>query len=97
MNSNRKLTGVIKGRTVQSTQHQSGQLTIGFDDGSKMTVKTAGDANYGVTGGTVKAVRQQDTDLALDFTDGTTMQVHLAEATSSVMLRDSKASLEYVD
>jgi len=97
MNSNRKLTGVIKGRTIQSTQHQNGLLTIGFDDGSKMTVKTAGDTNSGVTGGTIKSVRQQDTNLALDFTDGTTMQVQTAEATSSVMLRDSKAALEYVD
>ncbi len=42
MTSNHKLTGVLKGRTICGTSNQGDVLTILFDDGSKMTVQTAG-------------------------------------------------------
>ncbi len=50
-----------------------------------------------IKGRKVKAVRQTGAVLLLDFDDGSTMQIKLLEATSSVMVRDKKKVLEYVD
>ncbi len=97
MASNHKLTGIIKGRTIQRTQNQGGALLISFTDGSSMKVKTGGNSNSASTGGTIAAVRQQDTTLDLDFVGGGTMEIALAEATSSVMLRDKDGLMEYAD
>ncbi len=48
-------------------------------------------------GHTIKGVRQSGTTLNLDFTDESAAQIILAEATSSVMLRDSADKMEYAD
>ena len=97
MASNHKLTGVIQGRTITGTQNAGNVLTVNFNDGSVMTVKTSGNSNSASTGGKVKAVRQQGTRLDLDFENGTTLEVPLAEATSSVMVRDKNHVMEYAD
>ncbi len=97
MASNHKLTGVLKGRTISKTSNANNLLTIGFDDGSTMTVKTAGSSNSAATGGKIKAVRQQDTTLNLDLENGNTLSVTTAEATSSVMVRDKNHVMEYAD
>jgi hypothetical protein len=97
MASNHKLTGVIKGRTVMGTQNQGGTLLVHFQDGSSMTVKTAGSANNAATGGTVAAVRQQGTTLDIDMESGSTWNITMAEPTSSVMVRDQNRTLEYAD
>ena len=97
MTSNHKLTGVLKGRTISGTSNQGDVLTILFDDGSKMTVQTAGASNSAATGGTVQAVRQEGTTLALDFAGGGTMEIPLAEETASVMVRDKNGVMEYAD
>jgi hypothetical protein len=83
-----KLTGVLKGRTITSTQSQGDKLRIGFDDGSTMTVRT---------GGKVKSVRQEGTTLNLGFGEGSTLEIQTAEPTASVMVRDKNHQLEYAD
>ena len=97
MASNHKLTAVIAGRTIANSANADGKMTIGFTDGSTMTVKTAGSSNSASTGGTIKAVRQADTTLDLDFEDGSTLTITTAEATSSVMVRDKNHTMEYAD
>src|SRR5437868_3051360 len=97
MARNQKLTGVIKGRTITGTQNAGDRMTITFDDGSTMVIKTAGNTNNASTGGKVRAVRQQDTALHLDFENDTTLDIPLAAPTSSVMLRDKNHVLEYAD
>ncbi len=97
MTSNHKLTGVLKGRTISGTSNQSDVLTILFDNGSKMTVQTAGSSHSAATGGTVQAVRQAGTTLALDFEAGGMLEIPLAEETSSVMVRDKNGGMEYAD
>jgi hypothetical protein len=97
MTSNHKLTAVLKGRTITGTQTQDHRLILAFDDGSTMTVHTAGSTTSAATGGTIAKVRQQDTQLALDFKDGATLLIPLAEATSSVMVRNKHHTLEYAD
>ena len=96
MAANKKLTGIIKGRTIKTASAGDDATTITFSDGSSMKVKTGAKADA-LNGREVKAVRQQGTTLNLDFTDGSSAQVRLAEATSSVMLRDSKGAMEYAD
>jgi hypothetical protein len=98
MTPNRKLTHVIKERTVKETAQTGGLLTITFTDGSTMKIKTSvGVGQVDSRGREVKDVRQNDESLHLDFTDGSTLEVPLAEATSSVMLRDAQNVLEYAD
>ena len=99
MASNHKLTGVLQGRTIQSTGNANDILTVGFTDGSRMTVKTTGSVNSASTGGTIDKVRQDNAppQLHLDMKDGSTLSVPLAEATSSVLLRDKADKLEYAD
>jgi hypothetical protein len=97
MTSNHKLTAVLHGRTITGTQHQDHRLIIAFDDGSTLTVKTAGTRASTATSGTIVKVRQQDTQLALDFEDSSTLLIPLAEATASVMVRAHDHTLEYAD
>lgn len=96
MTSNHKLTGILQGRTVQSGSDSGGVLTLTLSDGSIMTVQTGG-AIAGPTAGVVKAVRQAGTTLCLDYENNTTLQITTAEATSSVMVRDSRHVMEYAD
>ena len=98
MHSNSKLTRIIAGRTLSGVSQADGLLTLTFDDGSTMKIKTAPAAtNTAATGGKIGKVRQQDTDLALDLEGGLSVQIKLAEVTSSVMLRDKSGKLEYAD
>ncbi len=97
MASNHKLTSLLAGRTISGTGNSGDALTISFDDGSKMTVQTAGSSNSASTGGTVQAVRQQGTTLSLDFAGGGTLEILTAEETSSVMVRDKSGTMEYAD
>ncbi len=97
MASNHKLTALIAGRTVAGTSNAGDVLTIKFDDGSLMTVQTAGSSNSAATGGTVKAVRQSGTTLSLDFAPSGTMEIQTADETSCVMVRDKGGAMEYAD
>ncbi len=100
MAANRKLTGVIKGRTVKDATATNGSLSITFDDDSTMKVKTktGGEASTNaLKGKAIASVQQQETKMTLTFADKSAMEVPLAAATSSVMLRDGKGALEYAD
>jgi hypothetical protein len=45
----------------------------------------------------ISGVRQDGPTLNLDFADGSTLQIKLADAASSVMLRDKQGKMEYTD
>ena len=70
MTSNHKLTAVLKGRSITSTSNAGGVMTIGFDDGSTMTVQTGETGSNSSSSGTVEKVRQAGTALELVFTGG---------------------------
>jgi hypothetical protein len=98
---NRKLTPIIKGRTIESIEQTDKLLSVRFSDGSIMKIKipasTAPIAIDTLKNHTVKSIRQKGTTLNIDFDDGMTGTIALAEATSSVMLRDGKGVMEYAD
>ena len=50
-----------------------------------------------IQGRVVKSVQQSDTDMVIQFEDGSTLHIKLAEATSSVMVRDRDNAMEYAD
>ncbi len=99
MAANRKLTGVIRGRTIERVEPgaDAAAWLVRFDDGSTLTVRTApGAAPARLTGRVVK-VRQSDTRLQLDLADGRTLELATAEPASSVLLRGRDGTLQYAD
>ncbi len=96
---NELLTNTIGGRTIQEVAPGPGLLQVTFTDGSVMKIKTGGPppAADALVGRTVKGVYQADTLMDLTFTDRTTGRIKLAEATSSVILRDKDGNFEYAD
>jgi hypothetical protein len=97
MAANHKLTNVIRGRQVTGIDVSSGNATVHFDDGSTMTVLLGGDPPPSPPTGRVLGVRQQGRTLDIDYEGGTTLELTTAEATSSVMVRDAKETMEYAD
>ena len=97
MAANHRLTALIRGRTITGMQSSGDTAVITFADGSTMTVKVSGSPHTAAAGGTIAGVRQAGTELDLDFEDGTTLTIQLAEATSSVMVRDKAGVMEYAD
>lgn len=97
MAANRKLTPLLRGRTVQSVSLEENLIRIAFTDGSILRIKTAGQALVDFSSRRVQKVRQTQALMNLDFEDGSTAEIRLAEAMSSVMLRDGQGVLEYAD
>ena len=97
MASNHKLSGVIAGRSIQTSNIEGSKLNMTFNDGSAMSVKLGATLPDTSKTGVVKAVRQSGTELSLDFEDGSTLEIETQEETSSVMIRDANHKMEYAD
>jgi hypothetical protein len=100
MHRNQKLTPIIKGRSIAQVGWDGATAMLHFDNGSAMRVHTPApppkDAPPAPLG-KVLAVRQSTEAIAFDLASGSTLQIPLADATSCVMLRDAKGTLEYAD
>jgi hypothetical protein len=96
---NELLSHVIVDRTIQAVSSAGGLLQLSFSDGSIMQIKTGGPApaTDALVGHKVKMVHQTDQEMDLNFTDNSTGRIKLAEASSSVILRDKYGNLEYAD
>ena len=98
MAANKKLTPLISGRTIHTVSQIDALATISFTDGSSLMIKTGSPLRQlELQNLRVQKVRQSGTQMSLDFEDGATAEIELAEATSSVMLRDGRGVLEYAD
>ncbi len=98
MAANKKLTPLLSGRMTHSVSQIDALATISFTDGSSLMIKTGSplrELDY--QNRRVQKVRQSGALMNLDFEDGSTAEIQLAEATSSVMLRNSQGVLEYAD
>jgi len=95
MQLNRKLTNVLKGRTIQSESGDAASLTVTFDDQSTLKLKVADQAAMAV-GGKVKAVHESGDRFQVDLEGGPSVQVRLADPGSSVSLRDRNGAVEYL-
>ena len=95
MQLNRKLTNVLKGRTIQAESGDEGHVTIAFQDGSTLKLKAAGQATV-TAGAKVKAVHESGDQFQIDVENGPSVQVRLADPGSSVALRDKNGAVEYL-
>jgi hypothetical protein len=95
MEVNRKLSKVLKGRTIQSGSGDPGRVILTFEDGSTLQLKVAGQASV-AAGGKVKAAHESGADFRLDLENGPSVQVRLADPGSSVALRDKSGAVEYL-
>jgi len=98
MAANKKLTPILAGRTVQAVSQIDALATVSYTDGSSMMIKTGTPlVQLDFQGRRVLKVRQTGALMNLDFDDRTSVEIPLAEAMSSVMLRDRDGRLEYAD
>ncbi len=98
MGPNEKLTPILAGRKVKSASQGDNLLVVTFTDGSTMKVRTRAPAPVAaLQAHTIQMVRQGGVVMEFDFTDNSKARIRLAEATSSVMLRDANGKFEYAD
>ena len=96
MELNRKLTHLLKGRTIQSESGDEGHVAITFDDESTLKLRVAGQATVSV-GAKVEAVHEAGEHFQVDLDEGASVQVvQLADPGSSVALRDKNGAVQYL-
>src|SRR5271165_2464422 len=69
MTLNRKLTHLLKGRTIQSESGDEGHVAITFDDESTLKLRVAGQATVRV-GAKVEAVHEAGEHFQVDLEEG---------------------------
>ncbi len=95
---NKKLTKLVAGRIIKSLDLNDNILAIIFTNGSTMKIKTAlPEIPTDLKLSTIKAIHQKDDLFQIEFDDNSIAVIKLAEAASSVMLRDGKGVMEYAD
>ena len=92
---NRKLTHLLKGRTIQSESGDEGHVAIKFDDESTLKLRVAGQATVRV-GAKVEAVHEAGEHFQVELEKGPSVQVQLADPGSSVALRDKSGAVQYL-
>ncbi len=93
-----KLTELLQGESISGTSDSSGEKTISFSDGSKLTAKVApSNSNSASTGGAVEAVRLslEPAELHIVLEGGSTISIPLAGASSSVTLKGADGSIAF--
>ena len=73
---NRKLTHLLKGRTIQSESGDEGHVAITFDDESTLKLRVAGQATVRV-GAKVEAVHEAGEHFQVDLEEGPSVQYSL--------------------
>ena len=93
---NEKLTRIIRGRSVELAMQEEGLVTIVFDDYSTMRVKVAGGPTINTLAESkIESVGESGTDLTLVGEDCGTATLRLAEAGSSITVKDENGQIEY--
>src|SRR6202043_2941575 len=95
MELNRKLTHLLKGRTIQSESGDEGHVAITFNDESTLKLRVAGPATVRV-GAKVEAVHEAGEHFQVDLEEGPSVQVQLADPGSSVALRVKSGAVQYL-
>jgi hypothetical protein len=96
MEFNDKLTRIVRGRTIQLVAQEEGLVTIVFDDYSTMRLKVAGGPTKNILGESrIESVGEGGAGLNLVGEDGSTATLRLAEAGSSIAVKDESGQIEY--
>ena len=96
MEINEKLTRIIRGRSIELVLQEEGLVTIVFDDYSTMRVKVAGGPTLNTLAESkVESVVESGAELTLLGEDSGTATLRLAQAGSSVTVKDETGQIEY--
>ena len=93
---NQTLTSIIRGRSVELVMQEEGLVTIVFDDYSTMRVKVAGGPTINTLAESkIESVGESGADLTLVGEDCGTATLRLAQAGSSITVKDESGQVEY--
>jgi hypothetical protein len=96
METNEKLTRVLRGRTIELVSKEEGLVVIVFDDRSKLQVKVAGGLTENMLGeGKIESAAEEGAELTLMGEDGRIAILRLSKPGSSVTVLDKKDRIEY--
>ena len=96
MEINERLTRIIRGRSIELVTQEEGLATIIFDDYSTMRVKVAGGPTMNTLAESkIEFVGEGGTQLTLVGEDSGTATLRLAQAGSSVTVKDESGQMEY--
>jgi hypothetical protein len=94
---NHELTNVLKGRVIGSFEENTGELAIGFQDGSTLRVKSLKVNNpVDPEGMQIRVVSEAAADLVIACEDDSTIAVTLSEPGNSISLQDKNGRVEYL-
>jgi hypothetical protein len=97
MPPNHELTNVLKGRVIGGFEENTGELAIGFQDGSTLRVKILKVNNpVDPEGVQIREVSEAGADLVMACEDDSTIAVTLSEPGNSISLRDKHGRVEYL-
>lgn len=92
------LAEVLRGRTIQSTQNNNGEMIFGFSDGSTMIIGTGhGTWSYAATGGTIRDVHQSEASLQFELVNGKSLTIPLPTDKIDVSVQNKEGATEYED
>jgi hypothetical protein len=96
METNEKLTNILRGRTIELVSKEEGLVVMVFDDHSSLRLKVAGGPTLNMLGeGKIESVAEEGAEIALLGEDGRTAILPLAEPGSSVSVTDKTGHIEY--
>jgi len=96
METNQKLTSILRGRTIELVSKEEGLVVIVFDDHSSLQMKVAGGPTLNMLGeGKIESVAEEGAEIALLGEDGRMAILPLAEPGSSVSVTDKTGRVEY--
>jgi hypothetical protein len=96
METNEKLTSILRGRTIELVSKEEGQVVIVFDDHSSLQLKVAGGPTLNMLGeGKIESVAEEGAEIVLLTEDGRMAILPLAERGSSVSVTDANGHVEY--
>jgi hypothetical protein len=96
METNEKLTSILRGRTIELVSKEEGSVVIVFDDNSSLRLKVAGGPTLNMLGeGKIESVAEEGTEIVLLAEDGRIAILPLAELGSSVSLTNATGDVEY--
>ena len=97
MTVNHKLTGVLKGRIVQSIQVNASEVSIGFFDGYAMKIKIMESNSPPLREQAhIRSISEDQAKLLIECEDNSAFNVTLSEPGNAVSVRDKNYLIEYL-
>ena len=97
MRTNEELVNLVHGRTIEVVTKEEGQVTIVFDDRSKLQIKTIGTPDSNMLGESRIVAIEEDGDKLILFGEADRVaEFRLASPGSSVSVKNQEGQIEYM-